>query len=157
MDGLDEFNKLLGQRIRELVPIQTTWAKVKSVDWDKKTMTATGLLDDLDFYDVLLGIGSQSRKPKVGTKCLIGIIANSSNAFLIEADELEEIVHKIGNVELIQKPEGFVLKNGSQDLKTVLNDMIDEINKIIVINGTTINVSAMVAIKNRLNTILTND
>lgn len=154
MEGLEEFNRLLGQRIRELIPIQTTWATVKSVKWDTKTMTATGLNDDLDYFDVLLGIGSQARKPKVGTKCLIGIIGNSANAFLIEADELEEIYFKVNQSELTIKPDGMIVKKGGENLKVVLNDMIDEINKIIVINGTTINVAAMLAIKQRLNTIL---
>lgn len=153
-ESTSEFNRLLGQRIRELIPIQTSWANVKSVDWEKKTMTATGLIDNLDNFDVLLGIGSQARKPKVGTKCLIGIIANSPNAFLIEADELEEIYFKSGESEFTIKEDGFIINHSDESLKTVLNDMIDEINKIIVINGTTINVAAMEAIKQRLNTIL---
>lgn len=153
-EGLNEFNRLLGQRIRELIPIQTSWAIVKSVDWEKKTMTATGLVDDLDNFDVILGIGSEARKPKIGTKCLIGIISNSPNAFLIEADELDEIFFKSGESELTIKDGGFIIKHADQNLKTVFNDMIDEINKIIVINGTSINVPAMVAIKQRLNTIL---
>ena len=153
-EGLNEFNRLLGQRIRELIPIQTFWATVKNVDWDKKTMTATGLIDDLDNFDVLLGLGSQARKPKVGTKCLLGIIGNSPNAFLIEADELEEFFFKSGESELTIKTDGFIIKHQDQNLKTVFNDMIDEINKIIVINGTSINVAKMLAIKQRLNTIL---
>lgn len=153
-EGLNEFNRLLGQRIRELIPIQTFWATVKSVDWDKKTMTATGLIDDLDNFDVLLGLGSQARKPKIGTKCLLGIIGNSPNAFLIEADELEEFLFKSGESELTIKTDGFIIKHQDQNLKTVFNDMIDEINKIIVINGTSINVAKMLAIKQRLNTIL---
>ena len=154
MEGLEEFNRLLGQRIRELIPIQTTWATVKKVDWEKKTMTATGLEDDLDYFDVLLGISSEARKPKVGTKCIIGIIGNSANAFLIEADELEEIIFKVNQTELTITPSGFIVKKGGENLKKVLNDLIDEINKIIVINGTTINVAAMNLIKQRLNTIL---
>ncbi len=154
MEGLNEFNRLLGQRIRELIPIQTFWATVKEVDWDNKTMTATGLIDELDNYDVLLGLGSEARKPKVGTKCLIAVIGNSPNAFLVEADELEEIIFKSGESELTVKKDGFIIKHQDQSLKKVFNDMIDEINKIIVINGTSINVAAMVAIKERLNTIL---
>lgn len=154
MAELDDFNKLLGQRIRELIPITTSWAIVKSVDWEKKTMTATGLIDDLDNYDVLLGIGSEYKKPKKGTKCLIGFIGNSPNAFLIAADELEEIIYKVDESELTIKEGGFIIKQSDESLKAVFNDMIDELNKIIVINGTTINVGAMTAIKNRLNTIL---
>ena len=153
-ESANEFNRLLGQRIRELIPIQTSWAIVKSVDWEKKTMTATGLIDDLDNFDVLLGIGAEFRKPKVGTKCLIGIIGNSPNSFLIEADELEEIFYKTGESEFTINDQGFIIKHADESIKAVLNDMIDEVNKIIVINGTTINVAAMEVIKQRLNTIL---
>lgn len=154
MEGLEEFNRLLGQRIRELIPITMTWATVKSVDWEQKTMTATGLSDDLDYFDVLLGIGSEVRKPKVGTKCLIALIGNSANAILIEADQLEQFQIQVGTSKMIIKPEGIIVQKGGENLKVILNDMISEINKIIVINGTSINVPAMNAIKERLNTIL---
>lgn len=91
MEGLEQFNALLGQRIRELIPVQTTWAIVKEVDWTNKTMTATGVTDDLDYFNILLGLGSEYRKPVVGSKCLIGIIEKSNNGFLIIADEIEAI------------------------------------------------------------------
>lgn len=77
-----------------------------------------------------------------------------SKCFLVEADELEEFVFKSGKSEMTIKDEGFIIKYEGESLKKVFNDMIDEINKIIVINGTSINVPAMVAIKQRLNTIL---
>ncbi|GGA84705.1 hypothetical protein GCM10008015_26870 [Flavobacterium palustre] len=154
MGGISEFNELISQRIRELIPTQTDWATVKDVNWEKKTMTATGLKDDLDYHDVLLGIGSDFKKPKVGTKCLIGIVGNSANAFLIAADEVEEILIVSGESQLTVKEQGFIVKHGGENLKNIFSDMIDEINKIIVVNGRSINVAAMTAIKERLNTVL---
>lgn len=72
--------------------VQTHWATVKSVNWEAKTMTATGVEDDLDFFDVLLGLGSINRKPSVGKKCLIGIVNNNAAAaFLIECEAVDEI------------------------------------------------------------------
>lgn len=170
MGGISEFNQLISQKIRELIPVQTAWATAKEVDWDKKTMTATGLVDDLDYHNVLLGIGGDFKKPKAGTKCLIGIVSNSANAFLITADEVEEIVFISGESHLTIDPEkmfftngesqltikdgGFIVKHADENLKSIFSDMIDEINKIIVVNGTSINVGAMTAIKQRLNTVL---
>lgn len=154
MGGISEFNQLISQRIKELIPVQTAWATVKNIDWDKKTMTATGLVDDLDYYDVLLGIGGDYKKPKEGTKCLIGIVSNSANAFLITAEEVEEIIFTSGESELTIKEDGFIIKHADENLKSIFSDMIDEINKIIVVNGTSINVAAMTEIKQRLNTVL---
>lgn len=154
MEGVTEFNQLLSQKIRELIPIQTAWATAKNIDWNKKTMTATGLTDDLDYHDVLLGLGGEYKKPKEGTKCLIGIVSNSANAFLITAEEVDEMIFTSGESQLTIKEEGFIVKQSNESLKTIFEDMIDEINKIIVINGTSINVAAMTAIKERLKTVL---
>ncbi|GIZ09979.1 hypothetical protein [Flavobacterium sp. UMI-01] len=154
MSQVAEFNRLISQKMKELIPIQTAWATVKDVDWEKKTMTATGLADDLDYPGVLLGLGTEFRKPKSGTKCLIGIVSNSANSFLITADEVEETIIKNGNSTLTVKEDGFIVKQSDESLKTIFNDMINEINKIIVVNGRSINVAAMNAIKQRLNTVL---
>ena len=92
-DNITELGAVLNERTKKLIDVQTHWCNVKSVDWDKKTMVATGLVDDLDFFDVNLGVGSIYKKPKIKTKCLIGIINNNiADAFLIECDEIEEIV-----------------------------------------------------------------
>lgn len=154
-EQINEFNSLLGKRIREQIEVQTAWVIVKEVNWQDKSMTVTSVADNLDYYEVLLGIGSEMKKPKLGTRALIGIIGNNQgNSFLITADEIEEINIISEESEFTIKETGFIVKKGSESLKEVLNDMIDEINKIIVINGTTINVPAMTVIKQRLNTIL---
>lgn len=91
--------ELIGQKIRELTPIQTVWAVCKSVDWDKKTMIATGQIDDLDYEGIILGNGSEFKKPVVGSICLIGIIQNNAAMpFLIDAVEIDEylIIDKTG-------------------------------------------------------------
>lgn len=156
--GLEAFNELMSQRINELVPVQTAYATCKSVDWQNKTMTAIGLTDDLEYYEVDLGRGAEYKKPKEGALCIIGLIENKpANAFLIDATELEELEIKTGDTEVTVKDTGVKIKRSGEDLRSVLNDMIDEINKIRVIYGNTINVTAMTAIKQRLNNILISD
>ncbi|WP_438710865.1 hypothetical protein ACSTS3_19700 [Aquimarina muelleri] len=169
---LNEFTKLLDLKAKGNAKIQTHWAEVAAVDWENKTMTAKGLTDDLEFYDVLLGIGSVYKKPTIGAKCLIGLILNNEAAtFLIEAEAVEEVFVEVGDNEVLFDAEklnikigtstfkiddnGFLVKRGNETLKSVINDLIDELNKIIVIQGTSINVPAMNAIKQRLNTVLT--
>ncbi|WP_300978933.1 hypothetical protein [Flavobacterium sp.] len=168
-DNITELGKVLNERTKELIDVQTHWCNVKSVDWEKKTMIATGLVDDLDFFDVNLGVGSVYKKPKVKTKCLIGIINNNiADAFLIECDEVEEIVFKSGQSEFIIKEEGFIVKQAGESLKEVFNDLFEqknklnkEVQKIVVSIGVSPNVPVLVQIANetdqikeRLNNIL---
>lgn len=155
MSAIGDFNNLMAEKMKRSQSVQTVFATVKAVDWDKKTMTATGVIDDLDYYDVLLGLGEIYTKPKVGSRVLIGLINNQgNNSFLIWSEETEEWAHKVGKAEMEMKNDGFVLEAQGESLKNVLNDFIDEVNKIIVVNGTTINVAAVTAIKQRLNKIL---
>lgn len=155
MSGIQRFNNLLGQRFKDMTEIQTAWCKVVSVDWDNKVMDVMGVVDDLEYFDVVLGLGSDNKKPVPGCLCIIGIIGNGpGNSFLIHAEQLEEMEVRVGSSLLHVKKEGFILKQNSESLKIVLNDLIDELNKIVVIQGRSINVPAMVAIKQRLNKIL---
>lgn len=155
MSAIGDFNNLMAEKMKRSQSVQTVFATVKAVDWNKKTMTATGVIDDLDYYDVLLGLGEVYTKPKIGSRVLIGLINNQgNNSFLIWSEETEEWAHKVGKAEMEMKHDGFVLEAQGESLKKVLNDFIDEVNKIIVVNGTTINVAAVTAIKQRLNRIL---
>lgn len=152
---ISDFAELISKKSKQTIEVSTIWATVKEIDWDQKICICTGELDDLDYYDVLLGIGDVYKKPKKGSKALLGIInGNGAHTFLIHADDLDEIETTSGESKFIIKQKGFVIKQGNESFKTVLNDMIDELNKIIVIQGTTINVPAMNLIKQRLNTIL---
>ena len=152
---LDEFERLLHEKIKGAIKAQIVWAKVVDVDWEAKEMTCESLVDGLEYYNVSLGLGAIQQKPKKGTLCRLGIMENKdAAAFLIEVQEFEECVIKSENSVFIIKEEGFIVKQGKQSLKEILNDFIDEVNKIIVVQGTTINVAAVTAIKQRLDTVL---
>lgn len=90
--SLYKLKKTLSELQKNNTPTQTVWVEVKEVDWEDRTMTAVGIDDELEFYDILLGLGSMDIKPKVGSNCLIGFIDNNETTpFLILADEIEEI------------------------------------------------------------------
>lgn len=86
-----EFKKLLANKIHSKIPVQTEWVKVSEIDWDNKTMTAIGELNNLEYHDVVLGIGSFNIKPKIGTIALVGAIHNGEACFMILCEEIEEI------------------------------------------------------------------
>src|SRR5690606_24667905 len=120
-----------------------------------KTMTATSVSDGLDYFEVPLGIGNLYRKPKLKSKVLLGILeGKNAAAVLIDAEDVEELVYTSGDSVFTIKKEGYIVKKGNESLRDCLNDFINECNKIIVVNGTSINVAAVNAIKQRLNTVL---
>ncbi|WP_155839607.1 hypothetical protein [Aquimarina latercula] len=93
--------------------------------------------------------------PKEGSPVLCGIIENNiSQAVLITCSEVDSIQFIKEQTELFVDEQGFEIKRQGESLKQVLNDFIDEVNKILVINGTSINVGATTIIKQRLNKIL---
>ena len=153
MEKLEEFKDLMRRGAKSQVPMQSEWVKVKSVDWEEKTMVAVGESNGLEYEDVLLGLGSLAKRPKVGSLATIGIINNSAACFLIDAEEIEEFEWTCDGSVYNISTEGFLVKRADENLKDVLNDLIDEVNKIKVIYGNSINVPEMLEIKNRLNTI----
>ncbi len=131
MSGIADLLELITQRINELIPVQTVWATCKSVNWDAKTMVAIGQTDDLEYEDVLLGNGVRFSKPKPGTICLLGVIQNNEAlTYLIDADEVEEY-HLITDKTLFKQAlNGFVMKRNTESLKELLQDLMNEVNKL---------------------------
>lgn len=95
---LIEFKKLINEKMKSKVPIQTEWVKVSSVNWDEKTMIAIGENNGLEYFDVLLGLGSVNIKPKIETLALVGSIHNGEACFMISCEEIDgyEIIDKSG-------------------------------------------------------------
>ena len=113
MSEITKLIELFSQKSKQLTPIQTVWAICKSVDWDNKTMVATGQIDSLDYSDVLLGTGFEFKKPKVGTICLLGIIQNTeAMTFLIDAEQIEEYLITDSTGFKLHLKEGKLSMNG---------------------------------------------
>jgi len=155
-DKLDELAQLLQKGAKRQVPVQTEWCTVTDVDWEDRTMTVESLLNGLEYFDVLLGLGSIYKKPKTGTKCLIGLIANSEACFMIDCEAFEELVMVSDKSHFTIKESGFVIKQDTESLRTVVNSLIDKINEqnaeIIKISNavstvaTTVGVSAVLPV-----------
>ncbi len=140
--------------------IETFPAVVTSVNEDSKTITITDI-DELEYENVRLAAAEDTKKsvvtfPKVNSTVLVTRIGNDDNTlFVSKVNEVDKIEGTIETVNFKVDSLGYKITKGDQNLLTILNDMIDELNKIKVIQGRTINVAAMTAIKNRLNTVLT--
>jgi len=100
---LDRFSQLFKGHLNGSMKATLRWVSATEVDWpstgsgDEPTMTAVDG-DGLEFFDVLLGVGTTAVKPVVGTDCLIAIVeGDEATAFLLFADEAELIVFNGGD------------------------------------------------------------
>ncbi len=151
---LDTFGQLFKQHLNGTMKATMRWVTCTAVDWEAQTMTATDG-DGLGFFDVLLGVGTTAVKPVVGCDCLIAIIeGDEATAMLFYADEIEQVYLKSGETLLIISSEGCRLEKGTEDLLSILTDLVTEIQKIVVVIGTNPNIAAMEQIINRLKQIL---
>lgn len=156
---LDKLKQTLEEKAKAAVPVQTVWAEVKDVDWEEKTMVAIGIDDEVDYFDIILGVGSVYYKPKKGCSCLIGIIDNNDTTpFLIYAEELESYEVKVGETQLNME-NGFLLKKENETLKKLMVDLLEaiELMKFTTNQGPTlklINKQSFTDIKTRFKTFL---
>ena len=111
---LIEFKKLLTEGMKAKVPIQTEWVKVSSVDWEEKTMIAIGQNNGLEYFDVLLGLGSINIRPKIDSLALVGSIHNGEACFMISCEEIEEIEISDKTGFKLSLNNGLLLINGDE-------------------------------------------
>lgn len=111
MDKVNEFVSILKKQFDVPLKISAAWGKVKSVDWPNKTAVITGVADNLDYYDVVLGLTGCTIKPKTDSLVLIGVVGRSG-AYLIWAEEIEEMNLKIDKVTINSKD--IIIDNGDE-------------------------------------------
>lgn len=89
-EELEQFDKLLSAHIRKAAKAELRWVTAGAVDWSKKTMTATGVGDEGEYLGVMLGMGSQYKKPKKGTLCLVAVTEwDDTRCILLFCEECE--------------------------------------------------------------------
>lgn len=128
---LDQFNELFKRRLIDNSKAILKWVTAEEVDWEDRTMTASGD-DDLKFFNILLGLGTVAVKPVIGTDCLIAIVENDdATAFMLYANEAELIAYNGGeNGGLTNTPE---LKTQLEKLTARVDGIIDAIKDPTVI------------------------
>jgi len=73
---------------------------------------------------------------------------------VIMCSQYESAEWKIENTKFAIDKNGYKIESQNENLNKILSDFIDEVAKIIVVQGTSPNVPALKAIKQRLNTVL---
>lgn len=144
----EEIKKGLEQLALRFGPAAIQPATVKSIDADD-TITVE-LSSDLEIEGVRLRSVVKSGdkvviEPKVGSVVQIAAIDNSKEFIVVAVEEIEKITIQKGTL-LIVVDDKLEVKKGSDSLSKIITDMILEINKIVVLVGTSPNVAALTAI-----------
>lgn len=93
--------------------------------------------------------------PKISSEVLVAAVENNpQETAIVKYTEIDKVAIKIDAFEFDVDKQGLTVKNKGESFKTIVNDLIDELNKILVIQGNTINVPAMNEIKQRFNKVL---
>lgn len=130
MSNINKFYEHLNSAGGKHVKVQTSWVNAKEIDWDNKTMTATGVRDGLDYQDVILGLGGVYIRPKVGTRCLIGLVENKdAAAYLIDASEIEEVDIDI-DVKVSLKSQKIEFNGGEKHGLVLVEELTEKLNNI---------------------------
>ncbi|MCO5253638.1 MAG: hypothetical protein M9892_04640 [Bacteroidetes bacterium] len=129
MSKVGEMVAMFRQMAKQQQVIGTVWATAKEIDWENKTMIATGLKDDLDYFNVRLGLGAIVVKPKVGARCLLGIIENKeAEAHLLSAEAFDEIHY--GSAEWSSVKGESLVEESNKD-KVVLDTIINAFSAFV--------------------------
>lgn len=93
--------------------------------------------------------------PAEGSSVLYGIMDNQQvEACILMCSEVDKVLMNVGGAKYELDETGHLIQVGNDRLSKVLSDLIDEISKIIVINGRSPNVPALKIIKEKVNKIL---
>ena len=163
MDATRELQDALGQFIDKRTPSVLTYGKVKSYDSSTETVVVTDLITDLDTFDVGLKSVQESDTegvvivPKIGSMVIIGALADGRFTIL-RYSKVEKIKGKIGTVVFDISADGVQIERGTESLKTVLSDFMQEAfvssSAIQAVLGIPTNTGQYTLLKNRLNQIL---
>lgn len=87
MDSLEKLKRAIIAQVKAQTPVQTIWAECVSTNIEDGTMVAKA--DELEYDDVLLGLGADITVPEVGAKVLLGLVANQREAtYLLYSDRI---------------------------------------------------------------------
>lgn len=159
MDRDEQIRQGIKKLAEKVGPMSSLLGTVKSVDVDEVTCVISDDDTETEFPDIRLrpvldGTESITMYPKVGTWALAIRIENDDDWMLIAAGEFDKWRMKIGTTIIEQDATGLLIKKGNDTLKGILSDFIDEVAKIVVLQGTSPSVPALLAIKTKVLNVL---
>ncbi|CAA0260602.1 hypothetical protein [Tenacibaculum maritimum] len=167
----EEYDAAFRKKLEKLLPVQTMIARVISLDRNTFTCDVKPVDDSPEFHNVRLQAIIDDNDqgvvvvPKLKSSVLVSIVENNEdNNYISQYSEIDEFIYKIDQFEFSGNAQGVRINNQGEKLKTVLNDLIDnlsfqnqliqEVNKklqkVIVINGRSPDVPGLISINDEL-------
>lgn len=157
-EQIREAFKALAER---LGPSGTLLGTVTAVNADEFTCVITDDDSGVEYPDIRLRPVLDEKEsitvfPKVGTWALATRIENDEDWMVIAVGEADKWRMVIGTTLVEQDSTGLLIKKGTDSLRDVLSSFIDEVAKIVVLQGTSPDVAALTQIKEKLQNVLKN-
>jgi hypothetical protein len=127
---LTQFSKLFRKHLSDNQQAQIRWVTASEVNATNYTMTAVGLTDGLEYYNIMLGSANMGVIPAVGSPCLIGLVeGEEAHTFLIYAKEPDKVIVNTDNDITVES------SNGSIAIKSDKGNISINATKGITINA----------------------
>lgn len=132
---------------------------VSAIDTDALTVDVT-LDEGPGEYGIKLRAVSNGNKsglvciPKMGSTIIFGRVRGERDFVMLQASELEKTTLEMDGATIVVSASGIEIKRGGQSLLQALVDFVQELQNVVVTQGTTPNVVALEAIKTRMKQIL---
>ena len=126
--------EVIRKLIERHIPLTIDVAKIIAVKGDVAHVES--ITTEKDFFKCRINAtevnGSNLLKltPKVGSNVIIGIFKDTEKAVVLSVSEVETISFQNETTHCEVDASGYKIERNGQNLKTVLNDYIDEVNKI---------------------------
>lgn len=157
------YEEQIRQRLKEFCksPKATMLGTVKSVQASDFTCVLYDEDTDLEYNDIRLRPTLDEKEsmtlfPKVGTWCLAVRIEEDDDWVAIAFGEIDKVRIVVGTAIIEQDATGLLVKKGADTLRDVLTGFIDEVMKIVVLQGTSPNLVALAELKVKAQNLLKN-
>ncbi len=166
MDLTNEIHDALSEYLKRRTKVTLVLAKVTAIDEAAQTCDVEDIVGEHEIFDVRLRASSANKGllivPEMGSQVLIGAIGQSDTEYcVLSFTKVKKLSVEIDSVSYEIDNQGFLIKKGGEDLKKILNDLIQQIQLLTVTcaapatpSSPPLNNAAFVAIKSRLNLLL---
>lgn len=136
----EKIRKAIRNIVKDMIPMAFAWATVGSVDEDKLTAVCKDVVSGLEYYDVVLSLGSIVPIPSDNTNVLLGLTSPKGEAsFIMWSRSIKKYLIALENGFKMQfNDDGTMTMNGdgnggiliSKNTADRLNKIEDDINTL---------------------------
>lgn len=132
-------------KVCKVVKVDGLNCEVEPVDGDANILDVRLVADESAKHLVIV--------PKVGSLVVIQFLNNAA-AYVAMVSEIDEVLYKIDNAFYSVTKDGYLMKKDNDTLKKVLTNIVEAVEKIVVIQGNNPDYAKLSAAKISINNLL---